>query len=81
MFVVWSHSNKIARDRVFGLKKIIEKKIFAHCPDAECEFHSKLPTYTCDEDLYREKPSFLITTIDKFALLSWNHLLGIFWYR
>ena len=37
-----------------------------------CEFHLKLPTYTCDEDLYEKKPSFLIATIDKFALLAWR---------
>jgi Lhr-like helicase len=62
-----------SRQRVYGFKENNrEKRIFPHCPDAECEFHSKLPTYTCDEDLYREKPSFLIATIDKFALLSWR---------
>jgi hypothetical protein len=61
------------RQRVYGLKENIrEKKIYAHCPDAECEFHLKLPTYTCDEDLYEQKPSFLIATIDKFALLAWR---------
>ena len=61
------------RQRVFGFKENNrEKRIFAHCPDAECEFHAMMPTYTCDEDLYREKPSFLIATIDKFALLAWQ---------
>jgi len=62
-----------SRQRVYGLKENNrEKKIYAHCPDAECEFHLKLPTYTCDEDLYDQKPSFLIATIDKFALLAWR---------
>ncbi|MDB9746409.1 hypothetical protein OAA75_02460, partial [Candidatus Pelagibacter sp.] len=62
-----------SRQRVYGFKENNrEKKIYAHCPDAECEFHLKLPTYTCDEDLYDQKPSFLIATIDKFALLAWR---------
>ena len=62
-----------SRQRVYGFKENNrEKKVYAHCPDAECEFHSKLPTYTCDEDLYNQKPSFLIATIDKFALLAWR---------
>ena len=59
--------------QVYGLKKDDRKKeVYAYCPDKKCEFHEELPTYTCDEDLYEKKPSFLIATIDKFALLAWR---------
>jgi len=58
---------------IYGLKKNDQKKeVYAYCPDQRCEFHEELPTYTCDEDLYEKKPSFLIATIDKFALLAWR---------
>ena len=68
-----------SRQRVYGFKENNrEKKIFAHCPDAECEFHSKLPTYTCDEDLYREKPSFLIATIENLLFYHGDQMLEIF---
>jgi len=61
------------RNRIYGLKENFrEKKIYSHCPDNNCEFKTKLPIYTCDQDLYEYKPTFVIATIDKFALLSWR---------
>lgn len=41
------------------------------CPELSCDFHSHLPIQVVDEQLYREPPSFLIGTIDKFARLAW----------
>jgi hypothetical protein len=43
-----------------------------HCPDRDCEFHRKLPIYVIDEDIYDHKPSLVIGTVDKFALLAWQ---------
>ena len=61
------------RNYIYGLKENFkEKKVYAHCPDTNCEFNEKLPIYTCDQDLYEHKPTFIIATIDKFALLSWR---------
>jgi hypothetical protein len=42
------------------------------CPDARCPFNSGLPVQVIDEDLYDSPPSFVIGTIDKFAVLAWK---------
>ncbi|MEC0346367.1 helicase-related protein [Peribacillus frigoritolerans] len=42
------------------------------CPDSKCSFHKKLPIYLIDEQLYKERPTFLIGTVDKFAMLAWK---------
>lgn len=46
--------------------------IKAKCPDADCHFSSGLPVYVIDEDIYEKRPSLLIGTVDKFALLAWR---------
>jgi hypothetical protein len=42
------------------------------CPDPACEFSSGLPLYVVDEDIYEERPTLVIGTIDKFAALAWR---------
>jgi helicase-like protein len=48
------------------------------CPDLSCRFHrgSGLPVHLVDEDVYRERPSLIIGTVDKFAMLAWNEASG-----
>lgn len=41
------------------------------CPNKSCPYSSGLPVWIVDEDIYRERPSFLIGTVDKFARLPW----------
>lgn len=41
------------------------------CPDNQCEFRMGLPIYVVDDDIYEERPSLVIGTVDKFARLSW----------
>lgn len=48
------------------------KRVKAHCPDSSCPFHDKLPVYEVDEDLYGQPPTFVVATVDKFAMLSWR---------
>ncbi|GAA6616838.1 helicase-related protein [Scytonema sp. NUACC26] len=45
------------------------------CPDPACEFHKHdgLPVYVIDEDVYEKRPSLIIGTVDKFALLAWSY--------
>jgi hypothetical protein len=50
----------------------LEGGISIHCPDSACRFHTRLPIHLIDEDLYSERPSLVIGTVDKFALLAWN---------
>lgn len=52
------------------------------CIDSECHFFDAgLPILVIDEDIYNEKPSIVIGTVDKFAMLAWNdnirHIFGI----
>ncbi len=46
------------------------------CPRAACEFshaaESELPVLLVDEEIYRECPSVVIATVDKFAQMPWN---------
>jgi hypothetical protein len=47
-----------------------------YCPRSECEFtrasDSPLPVIMVDEEIYRECPSMVIATVDKFAQMPWN---------
>lgn len=49
-----------------------------YCPSESCIFHAGLPLSMVDDDLYRNPPSFLIGTIDKFAMLPWTSNAGVF---
>ena len=46
------------------------------CPDRDsCEFSTPskaLPIWITDEDVYDERPSFILATVDKFARLAWE---------
>lgn len=45
------------------------------CADFTCRFSARnggLPVLVVDEQIYRELPSFLIATVDKFAMLPWR---------
>jgi hypothetical protein len=51
------------------------KNIEIVCPNLDCIMHSdeeRVGIYVVDESIYRVRPSFLIGTIDKFALLSYK---------
>ncbi|MBC2705605.1 helicase-related protein [Desulfobacula sp.] len=41
------------------------------CPDKKCPFHKNLPVHVIDEEIYENRPSLIIGTVDKFAMLSW----------
>lgn len=56
-----------------------KKRMRARCPDEACPFHvpdgaagAGLPVYEVDEDIYERPPTFIIGTVDKFAMLAWN---------
>jgi hypothetical protein len=48
----------------------------AYCPRVGCDFSSKsgspLPVLMVDEEIYRECPSMVIGTVDKFAQMPWK---------
>jgi hypothetical protein len=41
------------------------------CPDRKCPFHHSLPVHVIDEEIYENRPSLIIGTVDKFAMLAW----------
>ena len=51
----------------------------ARCPDQACPFYAPeneaglgLPVYEVDNDIYERAPTFIIGTVDKFAMLAWR---------
>jgi hypothetical protein len=57
--------------RVLGYEQRVNTVGF-RCPDHKCDFSSGLPVYVIDEDVYEVRPSIIIGTVDKFALLAWR---------
>lgn len=48
------------------------------CTRQSCQFGNGLPVQIVDEELYREPPTLLFGTVDKFAMLPWNNQIGNF---
>jgi hypothetical protein len=44
-----------------------------HCMSGACQFSGQLPLQVVDEALYRDPPSILLGTLDKFAGLAWDN--------
>lgn len=48
-------------------------KVYFQCPDPRCAWHGQdLPIEVVDDGIYESRPSLLIGTIDKFAMLAWR---------
>ncbi|MFF2954662.1 helicase-related protein [Kitasatospora sp. NPDC057965] len=43
-----------------------------HCPSATCDFRSGLPVHLVDQAVYRNRPTLVIATVDKFASMPWR---------
>lgn len=52
------------------------ERMLVRCGFAACTFRNGLPVYIVDEDVYRERPSLLIATVDKFAMMPWKQEVG-----
>jgi ATP-dependent helicase YprA (DUF1998 family) len=46
-------------------------RLVISCRSDGCEFSKGLPVHVVDEDIYRERPTLIIATADKFATLPW----------
>ena len=53
-------------------------RFITRCPSEACVFHESLPVSMVDDELYARPPSFIIGTIDKFAMLPWTSNAGVF---
>ena len=53
-------------------------RVFVRCPRLDCPFHGEdgLPVVLVDEEVYTRRPSLVIGTVDKFAMLAWNEKSG-----
>lgn len=43
-----------------------------HCSDTNCVFADGIPVVVIDEDIYDFRPTMVIGTVDKFAMLAWK---------
>jgi hypothetical protein len=68
------------REIVAGCMKVVPNQtnpveVEIGCADFSCAFSARnggLPVLFVDEQIYRELPSFVIATVDKFAMLPWR---------
>ena len=47
------------------------KRVEFFCDDPGCDFRGGLPLHVVDQAIYAARPTLLIGTVDKFALLPW----------
>ena len=48
----------------------------ACCHNTKCDFREHLPICVIDDDIYRLAPTFVLSTVDKFARLTWEERSG-----
>lgn len=48
------------------------KNFYLNCTQEGCEFEKKLPIQIIDEELYKNPPTLLFSTVDKFAMMAWR---------
>lgn len=55
-----------------------EDRLVVRCPDPLCAFGDVdgLPVHLVDSQVYGERPSLVIGTVDKFAMLAWQQQSG-----
>lgn len=59
---------------VVGYIELHDRVVF-RCPDHNCRFGGRtrtLPVHVVDQDIYEKRPSLVIGTVDKFAMLAWT---------
>lgn len=64
-------------NRIKGLVEIgagNHRRIVFKCENVLCETYkwAELPLYVVDQDIYERKPTLVIGTVDKFAMLTWK---------
>lgn len=49
-----------------------------HCPQEDCVYEDELPVQVVDDELYRNPPTLLFATVDKFAMMAWKSQIKSF---
>jgi hypothetical protein len=57
--------------KVHGYERQGDTVVFK-CPDRSCTFSGGLPIVVIDDDIYSSRPTLIIGTVDKFAMLAWR---------
>lgn len=52
--------------------EIRNNELNIRCSNKECHFHKGLPIYLIDDDIYKKRPTLVISTVDKFASMTWE---------
>lgn len=55
-----------------------DKHFYMFCPHEDCDFTTRLPIQIIDVELYRNPPTLLFGTVDKFAMMPWDGRIGSF---
>lgn len=50
----------------------IGQSVKFRCPDHKCDLKNGIPVSVIDEQIYKEPPTIIIGTVDKFASLAWR---------
>lgn len=50
------------------------QRVVFRCPDGQCRYGGRrtLPVHVVDQGIYEDRPSIVIGTVDKFAMLAWQ---------
>ncbi|MGW1639582.1 helicase-related protein [Streptomyces lavendulae] len=59
------------RERDFGIRADGVSTSF-FCPRRTCPFRDQLPVTVVDQQIYKNPPTFVLGTVDKFARLAWE---------
>ena len=60
-----------------GGYEILKEKMNIACHNnSNCAFHNHLPIYVVDDDIYQETPTLILSTVDKFARITWEERAG-----
>ena len=59
---------------VVGYEQVGRDRVVLRCVDSQCRYsrRSGLPVHVVDEDIYEVRPSIVIGTVDKFAMMAWR---------
>jgi Helicase conserved C-terminal domain len=71
----------VCHQRLSWTQATVASPVIAKCENMSCLMHGSLPVWTVDEDVYTERPTLLIGTVDKFAQVvrrqETNALFGV----
>ncbi len=62
----------------WGYKMRDNKYFYMSCTHEDCDFTVRLPIQIIDDELYKNPPTLLFGTVDKFAMLPWDGRIGSF---